>query len=157
MKGIEKALREDKLFIGKTQGDSMYPMLISGRDSVVIEPPVFPLKKYDVPVYRRDDHYTMHRIVKVTRKGYIICGDNRTHLERDITDNDIVGVLTAFYHDGKFVKCTDEAYIRYSRKVCRSLPVRIAKNLIRRILKKSDQDNSQQRNQQVSAQTHRRI
>ena len=38
------------------QGDSMYPMLISGRDSVVIELPVFPLKKYDVPVYRRGGH-----------------------------------------------------------------------------------------------------
>ena len=105
MKGIEKALKEDKLFIGKTEGDSMYPMLISGRDSVVIKPPVFPLKKYDVPVYRRDGHYTMHRIVKVTRKGYIICGDNRTHLEMDITDKDIVGVLTAFHHNGKFIEC----------------------------------------------------
>ena len=72
----------------------------------------------------------------LTRKGYIICGDNRTNLERDITDNDIIGVLTAFYHNGKFVKCTDEAYIRYSIKVCRSLPVRIVKNTIKRILKK---------------------
>ncbi len=136
MKGIEKALKEEKLFIGKTQGDSMYPMLISGRDSVVIKPPVFPLKKYDVPVYRRDGHYTMHRIVKVTRKGYIICGDNRTHLERDITDDDIVGVLTAFYHNGKFIECSDEAYIRYSKKVCCSFPVRRMKGLIKRIFRK---------------------
>ena len=136
MKGMEKALKEEKLFIGKTQGDSMYPMLISGRDSVVIKPPVFPLKKYDVPVYRRDGHYTMHRIVKVTRKGYIICGDNRTHLERDISDDDIVGVLTAFYHNGKFIECSDEAYIRYSKKVCRSFPVRRIKGLIKRIFRK---------------------
>lgn len=136
MKGIEKVLKEDKLFVGKTQGDSMYPMLISGRDSVVIKPPVFPLKKYDVPVYRRDGHYTMHRIVKVTRKGYVICGDNRTHLERDITDNDIVGVLTAFYHNSKFVECTDDDYIRYSKRVCRSLPVRRMKSLIKRIFRK---------------------
>lgn len=136
MKGIEQALGEDKLFIGKTKGDSMYPMLISGRDSVIIEPPVFPLKKYDVPVYRRDGHYTMHRIVKVTRKGYVICGDNRTHLERNITDNDIVGVLTAFYHNGKLVKCTDDAYVKYSIRVCRSLPVRRAKSFVKRIFKK---------------------
>lgn len=139
MNGIEKALTEDKLFIGKTQGDSMYPMLVSGRDCVVVKPPVFPLKQYDVPVYRRDGHYTMHRIVKVTRKGYIICGDNRTHLERDITDRDIVGVLAAFYHDGKFVECTDKEYIRYSKKICRNLPVRrikqLAKCAIRKICK----------------------
>ena len=136
MKGIEEALREDKLYIGKTQGDSMYPMLISGRDWVFIEPPVFPLKKYDVPVYRCNGHYTMHRIVRVTRKGYIICGDNRTHLEKNITDKDIVGVLTAFYHNGKLVKCTDKEYIRYSKKVCRTLPFRIGKNLIKRIFRK---------------------
>ena len=136
MKGIEKSLKEDKIFIGKTEGDSMHPMLISGRDTVVIEPPVFPLKKYDVPVYRRDGHYTMHRIVKVTRKGYIICGDNRTYLERDITDENIVGVLSAFYHNGKFIKCTDEAYVRYSKKVCQSLPVRIIKKLIKQICAK---------------------
>ena len=98
MKGIEKALKEDEIFVGKTQGDSMYPMLVSGRDRVIIKPPVFPMKKYDVVVYRRDDHYTMHRIVKVTRKGYVICGDNRVNLETDITDKDIVGVLVAFYH-----------------------------------------------------------
>ena len=133
MKGIEKSLKEDRIFIGKTQGDSMYPMLISGRDCVIIEPPIFPLKKYDIPVYRRNGHYTMHRIVKVTSKGYIICGDNRTYLEKDITDKDIIGVLSAFYHNGKFIKCTDEAYIRYSKKVCRKLPMRIIKNLLKRI------------------------
>ncbi len=136
MNGIEKSLKEDKMFICKTEGDSMYPMLVPGRDSVIIVPPVFPLKKYDVPVYRRDEHYTMHRIVKVTRKGYLICGDNRTHLERDITDKDIIGVLAAFYHDGSFTECTDKDYIRYARKVCFTLPARIIKNYIKRIFDK---------------------
>lgn len=125
MNGIEEKLKTEKIFVGKTQGDSMQPMLKEGRDTVIIVPPVFPLKKYDVPVYRRQDHYTMHRIVGVTKKGYIICGDNRTHLERDITDNDIIGVLAAFYHDGKYVECTDEEYLRYARKICRKLPFKI--------------------------------
>lgn len=46
----------------------MFPMVMEGKDTVIIVPPEFPLKKYDVPVYRRDGHYTMHRIVKVTKK-----------------------------------------------------------------------------------------
>ena len=136
MKGIEETLKEDKLFIGKTQGDSMEPMLVENRDSVFIIPPVFPLKKYDVPVYRRDGHYTMHRIIRITKKGYIICGDNRTHLEKDITDREIVGVLTAFYHNGKFIKCTDKEYIKYSKSVCRSLPLRKLKSILKRIFRK---------------------
>ena len=136
MSHIEKALQENKIFIGKTQGDSMSPMLVEGRDNVVIIPPKFPLKKYDVPVYRRGGHYTMHRIVKVTKKGYIICGDNRTHLEKDITDQDIIGVLAAFYHNDKLIICTERAYIRYAKKVCRNLPIRFFKKVIWNIFRK---------------------
>ena len=136
MKCIEDELRENGVFVTKTEGDSMYPMFVSGRDSVIIVSPEFPLKKFDVPVYRRDGHYTMHRIVKVTKKGYVICGDNRTSIERDITDADIVGVLSAFYHNGKFVECTDENYIKYCKKVCASLPFRRLKNKIIYYLRK---------------------
>ncbi len=136
MKNIERVLAEKKIFVGKTQGCSMNPMLVEGRDTVVITPPEFPLKKYDVPVYRRDDHYTMHRIVKVTKKGYVICGDNCTRLERDITDKDIVGVLTAFYRDGEFVECTDKEYLEYARRVVRNHPVRWAKHFIKRVKRK---------------------
>lgn len=53
MKGIEKILEEDKIYVGKTYGDSMYPIFNSFVNDVIIVPPVFPLKKYDVPVYRR--------------------------------------------------------------------------------------------------------
>lgn len=136
MKGLENSLKEKGIYLGKTEGDSMHPMLVEGRDTVIISTPSFPLKKYDVPVYRRDDHYTMHRIVKVTKKGYIICGDNRTFLERDITDGDIVGVLTGFYQDGKLISCTDEEYLRYARRICRSLPLRRAKAIAKRIVRK---------------------
>ncbi len=127
MSEIERELKESGIYITKTCGDSMQPMLVSGRDSVIIIPPKFPLKKYDVPVYRRGGHYTMHRIVKLSKKGYIICGDNRTHLERDITDKDIIGVLAAFYSGKKLIKCSDPAYIKYCKRICKSLPRRIIK------------------------------
>ena len=78
----------------------------------------------------------MHRILKVTNKGYIICEDKRTHPEKDITDKDIIGVFAAFCLNGKFIKCTDEDYIRYAKKVCCNLPMRIIKNLIKRIFRK---------------------
>ena len=136
MNGIEETLKTEKIFIGKTEGDSMYPMLKEGRDTVIIVPPVFPLKKYDVPVYRRGDHYTMHRIVRINKKGYVICGDNRTHLERDITDKDIVGVLTAFYHNGQYVECTDKKYLRYARKKCFVLPFKIMAGKVKSLFRK---------------------
>lgn len=136
MNNIEEVLKEKGVFIFKTQGDSMEPMLVEGRDRVIVSLPKFPLKKYDVPVYRRDGHYTMHRIVKVTKKGYVICGDNRVNLERDITDKDIVGVLTAFYHNGKFVSCEDDEYVEYSKKICRNFLIRKLTRKIKRIFGK---------------------
>lgn len=136
MSEIEQALKERGIYMTKTQGDSMNPMLYDGS-RVIITPPHFPLKKYDVPVYRRGDHYTMHRIVGITRKGYVICGDNRICLERDITDDDIIGVLSSFYNsEGNLIECTDKEYIRYAKKVCRGLPLRRLKHIIHRIMQK---------------------
>lgn len=117
MNNIENILKEKKIYISETKGDSMTPMLTEGKDKVIIIPPVFPLKKGDLPVYRRDGHYTMHRIVAVKKGRYIICGDNRSNFETDITDNDIIGVLSAFIHNGKIIKCTDKKYLKYTRKI----------------------------------------
>lgn len=134
--GIEESLKEKGIYVTTTKGNSMNPMLVEGRDRVVIVPPVFPLKKYDVPVYRKLGHYTMHRIIRVTKKGYIICGDNRINLERNITENDIIGVLDGFYQGDKYICRNDEAYIKYAKKACRTLPLRIAASLPKRALRK---------------------
>ena len=136
MNNIENVLKEKNICVTTTKGNSMNPMLVEGRDRVVIVPPVFPLKKYDIPVYRRGDHYTMHRIVKVSKNGYIICGDNRITLERDIEDNDIIGVLEGFYQGDKYISCDDAQYLKYARKVCRTLPLRIAASLPKRAIRK---------------------
>lgn len=121
MKEIEKCLAEYGVYMTTTEGNSMAPMLKTG-DKIIVRKPTFPLKKYDVPVYRRDGHYTMHRIVKVTKSGYVICGDNRTHLERDITDKDIVGVFAGMYRDGNFVEAAE--LVSFGIKAGRSYPIR---------------------------------
>ncbi len=126
MQCIESILKEKKIFIGKTTGDSMMPMLRAGRDTVIVVPPTFPLKRGDVPVYRRDGHYTMHRILFATRRGYLICGDNRTIPECNVRFEDIVGVLAAFYRDGEYIDCKeDPAYLRYVKRVYMKYPYRL--------------------------------
>lgn len=136
MQNIERLLAEKGIYACATQGNSMEPMLREGRDRVIITRPEFPLKKYDVPVYRRDGHYTMHRIVWVTKKGYIICGDNRAVLEKDITDKDIVGVLEGYYRGDEYISCEDKEYLRYVKSVCRKYPIRLAKYITYRITDK---------------------
>lgn len=136
MNGLENSLKENGIYVTVTKGNSMQPMLVEGRDKVVIVPPEFPLKKYDVPVYRKLGHYTMHRIVKVTKKGYVICGDNRVTLERDVRESDIVGMLEGFYQGDKYISNTDAEFLQYAKNACRTLPIRRAINLAKRAVRK---------------------
>ena len=136
MSNIEKVLAEKGICVTTTKGDSMNPMLVEGRDRVVVVTPEFPLNKYDVPVYRKAGHYTMHRIVKVTKNGYIICGDNRGILEKNVKESDIIGVLNGFYQGDKYISCEDEEFIRYGKKAVRGLPLRRVKHFIERVIRK---------------------
>ena len=136
MSNIEKVLAEKGVCITTTKGDSMNPMLVEGRDRVVVVPPVFPLKKYDIPVYRKLGHYTMHRIVKVTKNGYIICGDNRGVLEKNVKESDIIGVLGGFYQGDRYIDHTDEAFINYGINAVKGLTKRRIKHFLWRIKRK---------------------
>lgn len=136
MIGLEESLKKNGIYVTTTRGDSMNPMLVEGRDRVVIVPPKFPLKKYDVPVYRKMGHYTMHRIVRVTKDGYIICGDNRGSLEKNVREEDIVGMLEGFYQGDKYISSTDKEFLHYGINAVRTLPVRRIKNLAKRAVRK---------------------
>ena len=136
MLGLEESLKQNGVYITVTKGDSMNPMLVEGRDRVVVVPPEFPLKKYDVPVYRKMGHYTMHRIVKVTKDGYIICGDNRGVLEKNVKKEDIVGMLDGIYQGERYISRNDKEFLQYGINAVKTLPQRCVKHFIKRALRK---------------------
>ena len=91
---FEQVIEEDGVLVYTNVGDSMYP-LIKPRDLLVIKKPVLPLKRLDIPLYKRDNgQYVLHRIVRIRGNEYQMCGDNRVGIERGITDKHIIGVLT---------------------------------------------------------------
>ncbi len=135
MSTIEENIKKDGIAMATTDGDSMYPMLETG-DIAVVEKPSFPLKVSDIPVYHRDDHLTMHRIVRVKKGKYIICGDNRRFFERDITEDKIIGVLSAFYHKGKYISVDDPAYRNYCKKIESKYKYRVIYDFILRAIVK---------------------
>lgn len=117
---IETVLEEKGEVIVSTSGFSMYPMLRNKRDMVVIAKVNRKLRKNDVPLYRlKSGKLVLHRILKITKDGYIIRGDNLFKKERNITDKNIIGVLKAFYRDGKFYDCNKskkyKAYVFLNR------------------------------------------
>ena len=59
------------------RGVSMLPMIRQGKDEVILSPPPPRLKKYDIPLYRRENgKYILHRVVKVG-ESYTCIGDNQ--------------------------------------------------------------------------------
>ena len=82
-------------------GNSMYPLIRSARDLLVIKPVEGPLKRLDIPLYKRaDGRYILHRIIKAEEDSYVLCGDNCLDKERGVTDSQIIGVLTAIINNG---------------------------------------------------------
>ena len=103
----------------------MLPLIRQGRDLLVIERAQGRLKKYDVPLYRRDSgQYVLHRVLKVRKQDYVICGDNRWSKEYGITDRHILGVLTAVLRDGKELSVKDWRYRIYVHFWCDLFPIR---------------------------------
>lgn len=101
-------------------GDSMLPLLRENRDLMVItRKNPGRMKKYDAILYRRPNgKYIMHRILKVRKDDYILCGDNRWQREAGVKDDWILGVLTAVVRDGKEISVKDWRYRLYVHLWC---------------------------------------
>lgn len=135
----EEIRRKGKLYYTNV-GDSMEPLIRQGRDLLIISAVNGRLKKYDVPLYKRDSgQYVLHRILKVRADDYVICGDNRWQREYGITDRHIIGVLTGIVRDGKEISVTDKKYRLYVHLWCDFFYVRafilMVKHYIKRWLK----------------------
>lgn len=95
------------------RGISMLPMLRQGIDSVVLSPVSDELKKYDLPLYRRDNgKYVLHRIIAVG-DTYTCIGDNQFMEEKGIRQDQIIAVVTAFYRGEKFWNVKNTVYQLY--------------------------------------------
>lgn len=113
---IELLLQEGKNLQIKPQGYSMYPILVPGRDEVVIEPPgARKLKRGDVVLYRRNPEVTegilvLHRIWKVTGDGFYMVGDNQKEVEGPLLAVQIKGRMAGMYRNGKYISCDNLVY-----------------------------------------------
>ena len=97
------------------RGTSMRPMLRQGIDNVELSPLPPKLKKYDLPLYQRDNgQYVLHRIVKVA-DTYTCIGDNQYIYEPGVRPDQMIGLVTAFYRGEKRYAVTVWHYRLYCR------------------------------------------
>jgi hypothetical protein len=123
---FEEELRRHGNLVYTSVGRSMLPLLRQGRDLVEIKrkDPDTRCKKYDAILYKRGDRYILHRIIKVTDNGYIIAGDHNYIKEYDITDKQILGILTGVVRNGKRIDANNKCYLAYVHLWCDLFPIR---------------------------------
>lgn len=107
-------------------GDSMRPLLRHRRDKVCIEKPrAYPLKKYDIPLFvRGDGKFILHRIVAVKGSAYVVIGDNQCAKEYPVLPSQVLGVVSGFWRNGKYISCDDFRYQVYCRLWVSGYPLR---------------------------------
>lgn len=130
-------LFQERLAAGQTvrfspMGVSMLPMLREGQDSVVLSPAPERLRKYDLPLYRRDNGaYVLHRVTAVG-ETYTCIGDNQFVCEPGIRQDQIIAVVTQFRRKGREHSVTEPGYRLYCILWYHSRPIR---HFCRRLLR----------------------
>ena len=123
---FEELLETKGYIVYRTVGYSMLPLLRQKRDIVEIRPKgAERCRKNDVVLYKRNNNYILHRILEVCPNGYIIAGDNNTFLERDISDNQILGIMRSIVRNGKKINMDSIRYRAYVHIWCDLYPARI--------------------------------
>lgn len=109
---IEEILESGRAVQIKPQGYSMYPLIVPGRDAVIIqkEDPAG-LKRGDVVLYRRDGSIlVIHRICRKNEKGFYMVGDNQTEVEGPLRPDQIRGKMVALIRNGKEIDVKSLSY-----------------------------------------------
>ena len=100
-KKFEDIIAEQGKLVYTNVGNSMFPIVREG-DLLIIERVSAPLQIGDVPLYKRDNgQYVLHRIADVKNGKYTMKGDNRTEMEKGVSDRHIIGVLTGIVRNGR--------------------------------------------------------
>lgn len=112
---IRQHLAEGKSVRFTPMGTSMLPMLRHGVDTVTLSPLPERLKKYDLPLYQRDNgQYVLHRVIRVGQ-NYTCMGDHQIDAEFGLRHGQMIGLVTEFVRGGKTVSVTDWRYRLYCR------------------------------------------
>lgn len=106
-------IARDGFYIATPIGNSMWPMLRSRVDTVKLVFPNKKLKKGNIILYKKNNQYILHRIIKVCANEYVLCGDGNWQKEYHITNHDIIAVGNGFYRKDKYISCNNIIYRIY--------------------------------------------
>lgn len=84
----------------------MYPLIRPNGDLIVIKKKNGPCKKYDIPLYvNKNGDHALHRVISVNSDGtYDILGDFLLNVEKNVSDDAVIGVLDSVIRKGREYK-----------------------------------------------------
>ena len=115
MPHIRETLAQGRSVAIGPKGTSMMPLIRQGKDFVELSPVNGKLKKYDLPLYQRDNgHYILHRIVEAG-DTYTCIGDNQFDLERGVRHDQMIALVTVFTRGNREISVKNPGYQLYCR------------------------------------------
>ena len=114
---VEKELDEGKTVKIRLKGNSMFPLLRSGRDSVILQKfAADSLKPMDVVLFKYCGNYILHRIIKREGMRLLLQGDGVISAIEQCTVDDVVGkVVKVCRSSGKTISVDSKRWILLSR------------------------------------------
>lgn len=133
MSSFEEILKKGNL-ICPIKGVSMRPLFKEERDRVVIVPFDGRLKKNDIALFKRDNDYVLHRVVKVKEGCCDFLGDNSLYKELSVSCERVLGKAVGYFKAEKYKKSLKNpfylAFVKF-RFLARTL-MRKLKNFFRK-------------------------
>lgn len=124
---MKEIFKLGKTFTVTAKGSSMAPLLHDGRDQIILADCSDPLKLKvrDVPLYARGDgSYVLHRIVRVNKDSFDMCGDAQTEIERGVPKQNVVALAEGFIRNGKTISVKSKRYRLFGLVWCIARPIR---------------------------------
>lgn len=89
-------------------GTSMTPFLGHLRDSVTLAPiGQRRIRRGDIVLYQRTSGhmraYVMHRVIGITKQGFVMCGDAQTKKERGVAPESLMAIAVAARRKGRTI------------------------------------------------------
>lgn len=109
----------------RAKGNSMYPFIVDGRDSVILQTCRKTAAVGDIVLaHLPEKGFVLHRIYKNDGNEFVLMGDGNLHTTERCSKNDIVGKVVKIIRNGRYIDCSSSIE-RYKATLWRKmLPTR---------------------------------
>jgi len=112
---IESILEKEGFYLFTGSGNSMWPLIRDGIDTIEVRPVRGSLSAGDVVLFRdAQDKYVLHRIIEVKDGIYLLRGDN-TYAPDLVPKERIIGIMTGLWRAEKKIPLNSFKYAFYTK------------------------------------------